>query len=135
MCDTQRILIVDDEDAILFAMRDYFTVRGYEVDAARDVAEAVSRLDACVYAAVIADLCLTGMPSAEGLDVAAHARQSSPGTPVILFTAYGSPEIEAEARRQGVVAVLKKPQPLMEVERLVRGLAQACGTRPDGGAA
>jgi DNA-binding NtrC family response regulator len=130
VCDSRRILIVDDEDAIRFAMRDYFTVRGYQVDAARDVAEARVCLDRSVYAAVIADLCLTEMPSAEGLDVAAHARRSAPGTPVILFTAYGSPEVEAEARRHGVLAVLRKPQPLMEVERLIRTLASSCKDRP-----
>ena len=129
VCDPQRILIVDDEDVIVFAMRDYFTVRGYQVDAARDVAEAVTCLNTSVYAAVIADLCLTEMPSAEGLDVAAHARRSAPGTPVILFTAYGSPEIEAEAQRHGVFAVLKKPQPLMEVERLIQTLAPSRGDR------
>jgi DNA-binding NtrC family response regulator len=128
VCDPQRILIVDDEEAILFAVQDYFTLRGYEVDAARDVAEAIARLDTSVYAAVIADLCLSEMPSAEGLDVAAYVRQSAPSTPVILFTAYGSPEVEAEARRQGVVAVLRKPQPLIEVERLLRARARKCGT-------
>lgn len=127
MCDIQRILIVDDEDAILFAMRDYFTVRGYQVDAARGVAEAVMCLDTSPYVAVIADLCLSEMPSAEGLEVAAHVQRSAPGTPVILFTAYGSPEVEAEARRHGVRAVLRKPQPLMEVEQLIRRLAPACG--------
>jgi DNA-binding NtrC family response regulator len=128
VCDGQRILIVDDEEAILFAMRDYFTVRGYDVDAARDVAEAVTHLGTFTYAAVIADLCLSEMPSAEGLEVAAYVKRLSPSTPVILFTAYGSLEVEAEARRHGVLAVLKKPQPLIEVERLLRGLAPECRT-------
>jgi DNA-binding response OmpR family regulator len=134
VCTPQRILIVDDEDAILFAMRDYFTVRGYEVDAARDVAEAVACLDTSTYTAVIADLCLSGMPGAEGLDVAEHARRAASGTPVILFTAYGSPEIESEARRRGVLAVLKKPQPLVEVERLITVRLPECGDRQGGAA-
>ncbi len=131
--EPRRILIVDDEDAILFAMRDYFTLRGYDVDTARDVTDAAAHLRAHAYAVVVADLCLGEMPSAEGLDVAACVQASCPDTPVILFTAYGSPEIEAEARRRGVLTVLKKPQPLTEVERLIRSAAVACG-RPFGSA-
>lgn len=127
MHEARRILIVDDEDAILFAMRDYFTLRGYEVDAARDVDEAAACLGAHAYAVVVADLCLSEMPSAEGLDVAAYVQESYPNTAVILFTAYGSPEVETEARRRGVCAVLKKPQPLVEVERWIRTVATECG--------
>jgi DNA-binding NtrC family response regulator len=126
VCTPRRILIVDDEDAILFAMRDYFTLRGYEVDSARDLDEAAARLDTHRYTVVVADLCLSEMPSAEGLEVAARVRSSSPGTAVILFTAYGSPEVEAEARRRGVCVVLKKPQPLTEVERWIRSVDGTC---------
>jgi DNA-binding NtrC family response regulator len=126
VCSPRRILIVDDEDAIRFAMRDYFTLRGYEVDSARDLDEAAARLDAKRYAVVVADLCLSKMPSAEGLEVAARVRSSSPGTAVILFTAYGSPEVDAEARRRGVSVVLRKPQPLIEVERWIRSVDATC---------
>lgn len=126
MCTRGRILIVDDEDAILFAMRDYLTLRGYDVDGARDLQEASTQLDSHRYAVVVADLCLSEMPSAEGLEVAARVKSASPGTAVILFTAYGSPEVEAEARRRGVCVVLEKPQPLSEVERWIRSVDVAC---------
>lgn len=118
----KRILIVDDEDAILFAMCDYFTLHGYEVDAARDVTQAAACLDACRYAVVIADVCLSELPSADGLEVARYVRKRRPETAVVLFTAYGSSEVEAEARRHGVRVVLRKPQPLAEIERLISRL-------------
>ena len=41
---SERILLVDDEQAILFAMRDYFTAYGYEVDCSREVEEAEALL-------------------------------------------------------------------------------------------
>ncbi len=104
-------------------MRDYFTVRGYEVDAARDVTQAAACVDARSYAVVIADLCLSELPSAEGLELARYVRKQRPETVVVMFTAYGSPEVEAEAKRHGVLVVLRKPQPLAEIERLVSGLA------------
>jgi CheY-like chemotaxis protein len=40
----------------------------------------------------------------------------------VLLTAYGSPEIEAEARRLGVDSFLHKPKPLTEVAEVVAGL-------------
>ncbi len=41
---------------------------------------------------------------------------------MILLTAYGTPEIETEARRLGVDAVLYKPKPLPELAQIVFAL-------------
>lgn len=111
----QKILVVDDEEAVLFGMREYFSTLGYEVDCARKVEEAQAMLSCVTYAAVIADLRLSGTHGAEGLDVIGFVRETQPRTRVILLTAYGSPEVTAEAKRRGVDAVLQKPKPLKEV--------------------
>jgi len=119
---TQRILIVDDEQPILFALREYFTTFHYEVDCARELQEALALLSRGRYDVVIADLRLTGSRGAEGLEIIGHVRQHAPGTRVILLTAYGSAEMEAEARLRGVDAFLHKPKPLPEIAQLVKGL-------------
>jgi DNA-binding NtrC family response regulator len=49
-------------------------------------------------------------------------RVQSPATQVIILTAYGSPEIQQDARRRGVAAFLHKPTPLPEVEQIVSDL-------------
>jgi ActR/RegA family two-component response regulator len=119
---TPRILIVDDEESILFAMGDYFTVRGYTVDCARDRDEALALLAARAYGVVIVDLRLSMTRDDEGLDVIGHVHDHHPPTRTILLTAYWSPAIELEARRRGLDEVLLKPQPLGEIARVVERL-------------
>jgi DNA-binding NtrC family response regulator len=118
----RRLLIVDDEAAIRFALSDYFRDSGWEVDTACEREEAEALLAHAEYEVVIADLRLTGIYGIEGLDIIQWSRHIRPETRVVLLTGYGTPEIEAEARRRGVDAFLHKPLPLAELERVVAGL-------------
>jgi DNA-binding response OmpR family regulator len=120
-----RMLVVDDEEPILFAMREYFSTYGYKVDCARELEEAEAMVLKYRYDLVVADLRLTDVYGAEGLSLIGHIRECSPRTHIILLTAYGSPEVEREARRLGVASVLHKPKPLPEVAQIVFGLLDA----------
>jgi putative two-component system response regulator len=119
-----RILVVDDKEPISFAMADYFTARGYEVDCVCEAREAERRLRQSDYSLVITDLRLTGMDSMEGLEIVGHVQERYPETRTILLTAYGTPEIENEARRRGASMVLPKPQPLSSLSEKVAGLLE-----------
>lgn len=103
-------------------MREYFAAHGFSVDCTRDTAEAESLLAHHEYAVTILDLRLSGTSGAEGLDLVAAVRAISPATRIILLTAYGSREIEAEAKRLGADAFLHKPKPLAEVAQIASGL-------------
>ncbi len=116
---------MDDEEPILFAMREYFATKGYDVDCARETQEAEALLATHRYSLAILDLRLTGTQGAEGLDILGSLRARSPKTRIILLTAYGSREIEAEARRRGADAFLHKPKPLSEVAAIASGLIAA----------
>lgn len=120
-----RLLVVDDEDSILFAVREYFTVQRYIVNCARDVPEAKALMKADPYPLIIVDLRLGGVGETQGLELIRCMRRRWPGTRFILLTAYGSPAIEAEARALGVDAVLAKPMRLPLLERTVAELLQA----------
>jgi DNA-binding NtrC family response regulator len=120
--EARRLLVVDDEAAIRFALSDYFRERGWEVDTAAEKEEAEALLSHTEYAVVIADLRLTGIYGVEGLDIIQWSRHLRPETRVVLLTGYGTPEIEAEARRRGADALLHKPLPLPDLERIVAGL-------------
>lgn len=122
-----KLLIVDDEASIRFAMREYFTLHGFEVDCACEKGEAKTFLEKERYEAVIADLRLSGTGSAEGLDIVRCARKRYPLMRIIILTAHGSPEIEAEAARRGADAFLSKPKPLQEVARTLFDLL---GSKP-----
>jgi DNA-binding response OmpR family regulator len=114
-----RILVVDDEEAILFALHDYLTARGYLVDCERDVRAATMRIDSADYALVITDLHLTRTGGNEGLAVIGYVRQHQPAARTVLLTAYGTPEIEVEARQLGADVILNKAVPLREVASVV----------------
>ena len=120
--DPGRLLIVDDEAAIRFALSEYFRESGWAVDAAAEKEEAEALLACTEYAVVIADLRLTGIYGVEGLDIIQWSRRLQPETRVVLLTGNGTPEIEAEARRRGADAFLHKPLPLPELEAVVGSL-------------
>ena len=126
---TDRILVIDDEPAILMAVGTYFRRQGYEVDCAPDRAEAERLLAVHRYVCLIADVRLSAAQPLEGLEIVAAARARHPGTRAIVLTAYGSAKVEEEARRRGADAFLHKPKLLRDVARVV---ARVTGRPLDG---
>jgi CheY-like chemotaxis protein len=118
-----RLLLVDDEQSILLAMREYLEDRGFRVDCASTPAEADGLLGRAAYDVVIADLRLSATDAVGGLRLLRRVRERRPSTRTVLLTAYGSPEVEAEARRVGIDALVAKSHGLEEVAVLVRSLA------------
>lgn len=117
-----RILIVDDEELIVQAMRKYFTGLGYAVDSAYELEEAQALLGHYKYDLVIADLRLTGIGGVEGLQIVADVHQKCSSTRVILLSAYGTPEIERESYQRGADAFLHKPKAMMEIAHVAVNL-------------
>lgn len=117
-----RLLVVDDEESILSAIREYFLPLGYDVDCARELEEAEALLVHIRYALVIADVRLTGVHGNEGLELIRFIRERSPWSRIIVLTGYGSTEIEMEAIGRGVDAFLQKPQPLAELAAIAANL-------------
>jgi DNA-binding response OmpR family regulator len=115
----RRLLVVDDEDSILFSMKEYLTARGFQVDCAQEMEEAEALLANIHYSAVLMDLRLTGTNGTEGLEIVRYIHERCPWTRIVLLTAYGSSEIEMEARRRGADAFLHKPMPLYRVEQVL----------------
>lgn len=118
----RRILVVDDEEPFRFAVNDYFSARGYEIDCAEEMEEAEAMLSMNDYDVVIVDLRLGGIFTAEGFEIIKNVRHQRPRIRTILFTAYGSPDVETEALSRGADSFLQKPQPLSELVRVVEEL-------------
>jgi DNA-binding response OmpR family regulator len=117
-----RVLIVDSEESVLFALKEYFSSFGIEVDCARESEEALALLTSVRYAVIITELSLTPLKSAEGLEIVAEARRRSAWTGIIVLTAYGSRESEIRAIRSGADYFIQKPLRLGQIGRLVFGL-------------
>lgn len=120
-----RLLIVDDEESICFSMSEYFSLHGYKVDTAREIEEAEKLLGATEYKVVIQDLRLSLKRDADGLAMIRLVKEQNPDARIIVLTAYGSAEMEDEARRCGADAFLRKPKPLSQVAQVVQGLIES----------
>ncbi|MCX7816618.1 MAG: sigma-54 dependent transcriptional regulator [Syntrophales bacterium] len=114
-----KILIVDDEDTMRFALADALTSSGYEVETAKDGEEAVRIFSKDSFSVVISDV---RMPRMNGMDVLKHIKQISPETPVILITAYGTVKSAVEAIKEGAADYLTKPFNIEELEFTVKNV-------------
>ena len=102
-------------------MKKYFASHGYQVDCAAEAEEAKALLAHVRYRIVITDLQLSPQGT-EGLSIAAEVHRRSPGTRIILLTGSPSEEVGAAARCLGVDAMLEKPKPLNQLEKIIRAL-------------
>ena len=112
---SDRVLIVDDELAVLDAARDYLGGHGFQVDIASEREEAEALLVQRDYGLLIFDMRLTGVHGREGLELLRFVRRQSPHAKVIVMTAHWSLDLEREARRSGADAFMEKPVPLAEL--------------------
>jgi DNA-binding response OmpR family regulator len=106
-------------------MSEYFSMHGYKVDTASEMEEAEKLLEAAEYTVVIQDLRLSLTSNSDGLEMIRSIREHNPQTRIVVLTAYGSAEVEDEARRCGADAFLRKPKPLSQVAQIVQGLIES----------
>jgi DNA-binding response OmpR family regulator len=120
-----RLLVLDDEPTILFALKRYLTQLGFEVDCASETEEAEALLvGRGGYSVIIADLALASSAGMEGLEFVRFARLHAPLTRIVMLTAHGSAEVELEARRRGVDVFIQKPRPLAEIAAIATRLVE-----------
>jgi len=104
----KRVLIADDEDIIRDTVRDVLAGYGCEVTAVADGQEAFDLVSREAFDLVLSDI---KMPSKNGYEVFAAAKEVDSATPVILMTGFGYDPNHSivRARREGLSAVLFKP--------------------------
>jgi len=123
-----RLLLIDDERAILIPLSRYLRSRGLEVDTAEDGASALALLGERLYDVVVSDLRLSPAHPDEGLELLARVPERHPRARRVLLTAFGSPEVEARAARLGIDRVLSKPLPLERLLATLRELMEGEGS-------
>jgi DNA-binding response OmpR family regulator len=125
-----RVLVVDDEALIRWAVVETLTQAGDVVLEAADGAAALRTLAACggQVDVVLLDLCL---PDCRDLTLLSGIRRISPAA-VVMMTAFACPEVVCEAARLGVDRIIGKPFDLREVMAAVH---RAAGSPPTPGIA
>ncbi|MGR3177244.1 MAG: response regulator, partial [Candidatus Anammoxibacter sp.] len=102
----EKILVVDDEETMVFTIGQFLIREGYEVFTANDYNEALSRIDETGLDLIFADIILG---EKTGIDLLREVRKRNLQCPVILIT--GNPEIgsAADAVRLGAYDYISKP--------------------------
>ncbi len=115
--NAQRILLVDDTEAVRMMVREMLTEAGYEVVEATDAQQALLEL----HSARPVDLLLSdvGLPGMNGRDLADAARALRPELPVLFVTGYTEQAAERGAFLGSGMALLPKPFNVHELLRSV----------------
>jgi DNA-binding NtrC family response regulator len=113
-----RVLVVDDEPLIRWSLAETLTDRGYDVVESGDARSARNAVrDASrEFDVVVLDFRL---PDSEDLSLLASLRKWTPGSQVILMTAFGTPEVVRGALDLGAYKVVNKPFELHDLADLV----------------
>jgi DNA-binding NtrC family response regulator len=119
-----RVLVVDDEPLIRWAITETLEGAGLSVIGAASGQEATTAL-ATASPAVDVVLLDYALPDSRHLDVLTALRRIAPATPVILMTVYLTPEIAGAALFAGACHVVAKPMDMKEVPALVRSAVRA----------
>jgi two-component system response regulator MprA len=119
MAEQARILVVDDEPAVQSALARALSMEKYAVAQASDGLQALERLGADPYEAVILDI---AMPRLDGLEVCRRLRQGGDRTPVLMLTARGEVDDRVAGLDAGADDYLVKPFALRELLARVRAL-------------
>jgi len=110
-----RILVVDDEPAILRTVRTNLGRHGYRVDAAASAREALEHADTRPDL-ILLDL---GLPDGDGLELIRAIRERS-ATPIIVLSARGAEHDKVRALDLGADDYLTKPFGLDELYARIR---------------
>jgi two-component system response regulator AtoC len=119
-----RLLLVDDEAAMLFALKELAEARGYEAVLAHSGKEALSRLDGVD--AVVTDF---AMPEMDGVELLNAIRDRDALLPVILITAHGSERLAVRAMKTGAYEYVAKPFDLDEMGLVIDRAVEARALR------
>jgi two-component system response regulator AtoC len=108
----RRILVADDDTAIRTLLKTFLEDEDFSVTEAASGQEALQGLGDGTYDLVLLDMRMPGMT---GLDVLKQLREKQGEVPVILMTAYGSPNTAIQASSLGAYGYITKPFELEDV--------------------
>lgn len=118
--ENRRVLLVDDDAAVLTVSKVLLSRSGFTVDAAPSAERALDLLSTKTYSAILSDINMEGM---SGLDLLRKIRERDLDTPVILITGGPSLSTAIDAMAWGAHRYLLKPVPSDElVETVTRAV-------------
>jgi DNA-binding response OmpR family regulator len=114
----RRILLVDDDVAVLLTLKAVLEMHGFDVQTAGSVPDAISRLASGSYHMVITDMRMETETS--GWQVVRAAREQAYRPATAILTAYPPPD--ANWQEQGAQSLLVKPIGTQDLVRQIEAL-------------
>src|SRR5438067_4844170 len=123
--DNGRILLVDDDTALLQALSQVVSLRmtAVQVDTSDSALQALELIQAQDYDAIVSDIKMPGM---DGLTLLSRIQQVRPETPTLLITGHGEHDLAVQALRGGAFDFIQKP---IERDYFVASLSRAVRLR------
>lgn len=118
---TSRVLVVDDEPPVRALIARILSRHGYDVDDAADGQEAIEKIDAGPYDAIVLDLM---MPKIDGFGVISHLAEHRPEMVAKIVVATAFPRAALDQRIHHVCHVISKP---FEITELLQNIAECAG--------
>jgi len=112
----KSVLVVDDDKAICFAVKDYFEGKGYDVTTVPTLAEAQIAFRSRRPDVAIVDY---ELPDGDALQLLERFRAIDANCPVIVLTAHASVELAVRAIQEGANQFLTKPLKLAALEMMI----------------
>ena len=115
-----KVLLVDDDEDLLFLIGEYLEAYGIQFDLAESAAQARKRMKYCEYDLIISDL---NMPGESGFDLFRSVSSRYPGLPFVLMSGNRDPRLRREAVSMGICNFVEKPFLLSDLKRIITDLA------------
>jgi len=121
-----RVLVVDDDAGLREMLEIMLTREGYSVVGEGDGLKALNRCRRERFDLVLTDL---KMPKMDGLEFLKSVKEFSPGTQVILITAYATGETALRAMKEGAYDYVEKDFDVDDLKRLIREALEKKGEK------
>jgi EAL domain-containing protein (putative c-di-GMP-specific phosphodiesterase class I)/ActR/RegA family two-component response regulator len=117
----RRVLLLDDEPAVLGVLADYLAAPGLEIVTCREIEAAEAILEHGRFDVVVTDLRVSELGGLEGIRLIRYVSTHFPETTVLAMSGYVNDDVHALGRAVGAAAILEKPIDLRRLRRYVHG--------------
>lgn len=107
-----RILVVDDEDALRTVLSSELEGEGYQVASAGDGQEAINILQTREFDLILLDI---KMPNVDGFEVLKFVKERHPKTKVVMLTGFADLKNAIESKKLGAEDFVSKPYDLVDL--------------------
>ncbi|GJQ19715.1 MAG: hypothetical protein HBSIN02_00700 [Bacteroidia bacterium] len=112
MAVKNKILVVDDEEALRTVLSAELEGEGYQVSTAADGDEAIKIIGSEQFHLILLDI---KMPNVDGFEVLKYVKQHQPSTKVIMLTGFADLKNAIESKKLGAEDFVSKPYDLVDL--------------------